>query len=102
MRSLTSFGTLARTVSNLLKEPDLPGLQDIFTEPSHTEEKIHFKPLSLFTKKLKAFLRGVSCVPSPFDADADSDTEQPDAVFVTLCVSVWCSLILCDLLGVIV
>ena len=52
MRSLTSFGTLARTVSNLLKEPDLPGLQDIFTEPSHTEEKIHFKPLSLFTKKI--------------------------------------------------
>ena len=44
----------------------------------------------------------MSCVPSPFDADADSDTEQPDAVFVTLCVSVWCSLILCDLLGVIV
>ena len=52
MRSLTSIGTLARTVSNLLKEPDLPGLQDIFTEPSHTEEKIHFKPLSLFTKKI--------------------------------------------------
>ena len=52
MRSLTSIGTLARTVSNLLKDPDLPGLQDIFTEPSHTEEKIHFKPLSLFTKKI--------------------------------------------------
>ena len=77
----------------------------------HTEEKIHFKPFSIFTKKIgqkssRPFL-GVWAVCllrslPPFDADADSDTEQPDAVFVTLCVSVWCSLILCDLLGVIV
>ena len=96
MRSLTSFGTLARTVSNLLKDPDLPGLQDIFTEPSHTEEKIHLKPLSLFTKKnwakkLKAFLRGVSCVPSKFPL-MRTLIQNNQMLSVSLCVY------LCDVL----